>query len=587
MLLLLSLVAAAEASRCLRAGPSLFHLGLHLLILLELLLVLLGNIGCRDGHIRGLCAYSRLVLHVILILRHLVSARSSLHLLAPRLLLVAVVLRWHLVASKAIIDEHATNIHAEAAVAAESGHAACHLLLHVEALNLDQVLHLLLTRWVLELTLHLLHRGLHGLVRLLHLELHVVEDAVKVDGVELDWHLHGRILLEVDQRCLSLLRIDHASDALDALPLLHGDLFAVEDHQLDEALDDDHAVVWLASDRIVDQGEVEEVGQLGELLNLEQLLDPVVRDVQGLQLLQLLDVGERLETVLVQLEDHDLVVRVETVDVDLADAILAEVKLAQLAELLEVLDLDDLVVGGMEDLQLLEGAVLETVEVLQLVAGDVEELQVWHAVEAALEVPVLDAWLHEEGLDLVLPELQDLELRQVAEASQRAHMVVGEVQLAQVWALTLIEHVLEVAQLARGEVQVSDVLHGTTCQPRSEDLLSQTSRERLLRLLVLLVVDREAVEDSELSQVEDAVDAVVVAELGAHQVARDVEDDQPLQVLQLDRLLHVADEIVAEVELHEALQVLEAIQAGDLVVLQGQLREAHQTLHVRDPLDLV
>ena len=93
----------------------------------------------------------------------------------------------------------------------------------------------------------------HGLSALLHLVFHIVEDAIEVDWVQFDGHLNSWILLEVHEWLLALLGVHHASCTFDALALLHRDLLAVEDHQLDEALDDDHAVVWLASDRIVDQ----------------------------------------------------------------------------------------------------------------------------------------------------------------------------------------------------------------------------------------------------------------------------------------------------------------------------------------------
>ena len=68
-----------------------------------------------------------------------------------------------------------------------------------------------------------------------------------------------------------------------------------------------------------------------------------------------------------------------------------------------------------------------------------------------------------------------------------------------------------------------------------------------------MIVNRKTVEDSQLPQVEDAIDAVVIAELDAHHVARDVQDDQPLQIFQLYRLLHVADQIISQIELHQVL----------------------------------
>jgi len=42
---------------------------------------------------------------------------------------------------------------------------------------------------------------------------------------------------------------------------------------------------------------------------------------------------------------------------------------------------------------------------------------------------------------------------------------------------------------------------------------------------MLLVVNRKTIKYPELTQVENAVDAIVVAELGAHQVSRNVKND--------------------------------------------------------------
>ena len=80
-----------------------------------------------------------------------------------------------------------------------------------------------------------------------------------------------------------------------------------------------------------------------------------------MKLLKLLDVRQGAQPVLVELEYHDLVMRVETVHVNLPDTILAQVELSELAQLLQVLDLDDLVVRGVEYFELLERAVLEPV----------------------------------------------------------------------------------------------------------------------------------------------------------------------------------------------------------------------------------
>ena len=60
-----------------------------------------------------------------------------------------------------------------------------------------------------------------------------------------------------------------------------------------------------------------------------------------------------------------------------------------------------------------------------------------------------------------------------------------------------------------------------------------------------------------------------------------------MQIFQLDCLLHVTNQIIAKVELHEALEVLQAVQARYLIVFEGELGQADQTLHIRDSFDLV
>jgi len=144
------------------------------------------------------------------------------------LLKVVIHLRLHLVGSESIVDHYSTHSHAKAAVSSDGWHPLCHLLLHVQTLDLYQVLHVLAC-WVLELTFHLLDRRSILLV-LLHLELHVVEDAVEIDRVELDWHFDGRVLLKVHERLLALLGVDHSCCTFDALTLVSCDLFAVEHH---------------------------------------------------------------------------------------------------------------------------------------------------------------------------------------------------------------------------------------------------------------------------------------------------------------------------------------------------------------------
>jgi len=157
------------------------------------------------------------------------------------------VLLLHLVAAEAVIDQHC--IKTTHTVTTHHLHTTRYRRRHVQALDLDQVSHILPCTRVRELSLDLLLGG-H---LLLHLELNVVEDSIEVNRVELDGHLYSWVLLEVHQGCLALLRVDHSRRALDALALLHRDLFSVEYHQLYQALYHNHAVVGLAGDRVMNQ----------------------------------------------------------------------------------------------------------------------------------------------------------------------------------------------------------------------------------------------------------------------------------------------------------------------------------------------
>ena len=161
-------------------------------------------------------------------------------------------------------------------------HSTGHLLGHAHALNLDEVSHILTSIRVSELTLHQLLLLWH---LWLHLELDIVENTFKVDWIELYWHLYCRILLEMDEWGLALFGINHTSGTFNTLALLICNLFTIKDHQRNETLDHNHSVVWLASDRVVDQRKVEKIWKLCEFLDLKQLLNPVVGDVERLELL--------------------------------------------------------------------------------------------------------------------------------------------------------------------------------------------------------------------------------------------------------------------------------------------------------------
>jgi hypothetical protein len=71
---------------------------------------------------------------------------------------------------------------------------------------------------------------------------------------------------------------------------------------------------------------------------------------------------------------------------------------------------------------------------------------------------------------------------------------------------------------------------------------------------MLCLLDGHSVKYLQLLQVEDAVDAVVL--VTRQVVSRDVKDNEARERLELDDLLDVTNEVVAEVELHKCLQVL-------------------------------
>lgn len=59
-------------------------------------------------------------------------------------------------------------------------------------------------------------------------------------------------------------------------------------------------------------------------------------------------------------------------------------------------------------------------------------------------------------------------------------------------------------------------------------------------------------------------------------VSRDVEDNEPLELLQVDDLLDLVNLVVSQVKLHQSLHVLETTQSLNLVVFKTQLGQALQ-----------
>ena len=108
-----------------------------------------------------------------------------------------------------------------------------------------------------ELSLHLLL--LHRHILLLHLEFDVVKDTIKIYRIQLDWNFHSRVLLKVHKWLLALFWINHSSCTLNSFAFLHRDLLSIEDHELNQTLDHNHTIVWLASDRVVNQRKVKQI----------------------------------------------------------------------------------------------------------------------------------------------------------------------------------------------------------------------------------------------------------------------------------------------------------------------------------------
>ena len=141
-------------------------------------------------------------------------------------------------------------------------------------------------------------------------------------------------------------------------------------------------------------------------------------------------------------------VRMEAVDVDLTNAILTQIELSQLPQLLKVLNLHDLVVRRVEDFEFFKRTVLQAVEVLELIAGDIKELKIGHALEASLIATILSTMLNKERLNPVVAQFQDLKRGQITKATQGDHLVVAQVKISQIRPPGLIEHIIKVSQLA-------------------------------------------------------------------------------------------------------------------------------------------
>ena len=89
--------------------------------------------------------------------------------------------------------------------------------------------------------------------------------------------------------------------------------------------------------------------------------------------------------------------------IKLPDPVLAQIQLPQFFKLFEVVDLDYVVIGGIQDLQVLQWRVLQTVKIVQIIVGDVQNLQAWQAEQAfgvSIVIRLAEKGLQTVGLNL-------------------------------------------------------------------------------------------------------------------------------------------------------------------------------------------
>ena len=99
-----------------------------------------------------------------------------------------------------------------------------------------------------------------------------------------------------------------------------------------------------------------QISQLSKPIHFPKLRKSIVAAMEGLQSIQLLNIGKTSQSILIKLETADHVAIVEGVGVDLSDLVSAQVELSQVLELLEMLHFHDLVVGGVKDLEVFHGS---------------------------------------------------------------------------------------------------------------------------------------------------------------------------------------------------------------------------------------
>lgn len=144
--------------------------------------------------------------------------------------------------------------------------------MHLEAANVDQILHVTLARphVLVPLTSTLSHISSHHLLLEIVGHFHIAEHSVEVDGAKLHRHLY-RWLLEVDHRLCLLLVNDHAPDTFESLALVHCNFPLVKYEESHKPLDNSHPIVRLSGYGVGCERQLHQVGELDKLLQLVEL----------------------------------------------------------------------------------------------------------------------------------------------------------------------------------------------------------------------------------------------------------------------------------------------------------------------------
>lgn len=85
-----------------------------------------------------------------------------------------------------------------------------------------------------------------------------------------------------------------------------------------------------------------------------------------------------------------------------------------------------------------------------------------------------------------------------------------QIQFSQVIKLVAIEHLVEVSKFATCQIEFLDVFGGEAAEPAFKNLVRQPTSESLLCFHALGVLDAEAVEDAEPSEMEYAVNSIIL-----------------------------------------------------------------------------